>query len=245
MPFTPAHAAVVIPLRRLGLPLSALVAGATVPDVPMFLPARPGYGVTHSLWAVLTLDVVLAAGAVWLWFTVVRDPFADVTPWVRDRVPPTARLTARQWALVPAAAAVGALTHVVWDSATHEGRWIADAVPWLATEHAGQTGAQWAQWTSGGLGLAVVVGYTVWWLAQRPAGARPARVAYPVVWFLSPSAVALLAGLVSLTTGDDGLHRAVVDVAVAGIQGLVVGMLAVSVGWHVATSRRPEPSRAA
>ena len=39
MPLTPAHPAVVLPLQRLGLPLSALVAGAVAPD------ARPKWDV--------------------------------------------------------------------------------------------------------------------------------------------------------------------------------------------------------
>jgi hypothetical protein len=236
MPFTPAHAAAVLPLRRLGLPLSALVAGSTVPDVPMFLPGRPGYDLTHSLWAVLTLDVLLASASVWLWFAVVRDAYADVTPWLRDRVPATARLTPQQWALVPAAAALGALTHVVWDAATHEGRWIATRVPWLAAEHAGVAGAQWAQWASGVLGLLVVTGYAAWWLARRPVAPRAARVAAPAAWLLAAPVVAVGAGLVALGGAVD-LHHGAVDAAVAGIQGLVIGAVVTGACWRGAVAR--------
>jgi hypothetical protein len=236
MPFTPAHAAVVLPLRRLGLPLSALVAGATVPDLPMFLPGRPGYDVTHSLWAVLTLDVLLASVAVWLWFALVRDAYADVTPWVRDRVPARARLTGRQWTLVPVAAALGALTHVAWDSAAHEGRWIATHVPWLATDHAGIAGAQWAQWASGVLGLLVVAASIAWWLAREPVAPRASRVARPLLWFLVAPAVAVVAGAVALAGADD-LHHGAVDTAVAGVQGLVVSMAVAGACWHGAVAR--------
>lgn len=35
MPFTLAHPAYVLPLRRLGLPVSALAVGSMVPDVPL------------------------------------------------------------------------------------------------------------------------------------------------------------------------------------------------------------------
>ncbi|PFG44854.1 uncharacterized protein DUF4184 [Isoptericola jiangsuensis] len=243
MPFTPAHAAVVLPLRRLGLPLSALVAGATVPDTPMFLPGRPGYDVTHSLWAVLTLDVLLASFAVWLWFAMVRDAYADVTPWVRDRVPARARLSARQWTLVPVAAVLGALTHVVWDSATHEGRPVAETVPWLATEHAGIAGAQWAQWASGVLGLLVVVAYTVRWLAREPVAPRASRVSRPLAWFLVAPAAAVVAGTVALA-GADALHHGAVGAAVAGVQGLVLAAAVTGACWHrvVARARRPRPA---
>lgn len=93
MPFTPAHAAAVLPLGRTALPMSALVAGSVAPDLPMFLPGRPGYEVTHSLWGVVTVDVLVAMAALWLWFGLVRDPYADVVPWVRDRVPAATSLT--------------------------------------------------------------------------------------------------------------------------------------------------------
>ncbi|MFE7408494.1 DUF4184 family protein [Isoptericola sp. NPDC057559] len=164
MPFTPAHAAAVLPLGRTALPQSALVAGSTVPDVPMFLPGRHGYDVTHSLWGVVTVDVVLAAAVVWCSFAVVRDPYADVVPGVRDRVPATAGLP-RRWASVALAAGLGALTHVVWDSATHPGGWTVERVPWLHTPHAGLLGAQWAQYASGAVGLAVVGVSVAWWAA--------------------------------------------------------------------------------
>ena len=37
MPFTLAHPAVVLPLRGLGLPMTALVAGSMAPDLPQML----------------------------------------------------------------------------------------------------------------------------------------------------------------------------------------------------------------
>ncbi len=244
MPFTPAHAAAVIPLGRSGLPMSALVAGTMVPDLAMFVPGRLDYELTHSAWGIVTVDVLLALAAVWLWFAVVREPYADVVPWVRDRVPATASLTRRQWVLAPLAAAVGALTHVVWDSATHRGRWIVLRVEWLQDEYAGLLGLQWAQYVSGVLGVAVVVGYTVRWLGRRPVSRRDPRVRRPLAWCLAAPAVALVGGMAGFASGA-GIHERAFDAAVAAIQSLMLAMIVVSAAWHVVASRTPSggPSR--
>src|SRR5687767_14701664 len=118
MPLAPAHPAAVLPLQLLGLPLSALVAGALAPDVTMYV-AGWGYGVTHSALGVLTVDLLVALVGLVVWFGLLRDAWVDLTPSVRDRVPPRARPDRKAWLLAPLAALIGAATHVVWDSATH------------------------------------------------------------------------------------------------------------------------------
>ncbi|MCK0115975.1 DUF4184 family protein [Isoptericola sp. S6320L] len=238
MPFTPAHAAAVLPLGRSPLPMSALVAGSLAPDLPMFLPGRAGYELTHSGWGIVTVDVLAALAVVWIWFGLVREPYADVVPWVRHRVAPTASLTRDQLVLAPLAAAVGALTHVVWDAATHPGRWIAVRVEWLQTVHGGLLGVQWAQYVSGVLGIAVVAGYTVWWLGRQPVSRRDPRVRRPLVWCLTAPAVALVAGIGAFATAGS-FHGGAVAAAVAGIQSLVLTVIAVSIAWHVRASRAP------
>ena len=60
MPLTLSHPAAVLPLRGLDLPVTALVAGSMVPDVPLFLGWTRGYEVTHRLLGVVTVDPILA-----------------------------------------------------------------------------------------------------------------------------------------------------------------------------------------
>lgn len=145
MPLTLSHPAAVLPLRGLGLPVTALVAGSMVPDIPLFLGWHRGYQVTHSLVGVVTVDAIVTMLVVALWFGVVRDVLVDLTPdAVRSRLVPHVRLSERQWLLAPVAAALGALTHVVWDTFTHPARWGSDRVGWLHTEHAGPLGTAWA-----------------------------------------------------------------------------------------------------
>ena len=64
---------------------------------------------------------------------------------------------------------VGTVTHLVWDSFTHAGRWGVEVVPWLHTEHLGLPGYKWAQFASGLLGLAVIV----IWCLRRLADTAP------------------------------------------------------------------------
>jgi len=113
MPLAPAHPAVVLPLQRLGLPLSALVMGALAPDAPVYLPVGVSYQTTHSGWGV-AVDVVIGLVLLWLWFALLRDAVVDLMPSLRRRIPAQARLGRRAWLLAPLAIAVGAGTHVLW-----------------------------------------------------------------------------------------------------------------------------------
>ena len=72
MPLAPAHPAVVLPLQRLGLPLSALVMGALAPDVPVYLPVGVSYRTTLSGPGV-AVDVAVGAGSHVLWDTATHD----------------------------------------------------------------------------------------------------------------------------------------------------------------------------
>jgi hypothetical protein len=119
MPLAPAHSAVVLPLQRLGLPLSALVAGAVARDAPVYLPIGVSYETTHSGRGVV-VDIVIGLALLWLWFFLLRDAVVDLTPPLRPRAAAQARLGRRAWLLAPPAVAVGAGTHVLWDSTTHD-----------------------------------------------------------------------------------------------------------------------------
>lgn len=78
------HPAAVLPLRRLPflaeLPLAPLVIASMVPDVPMFVPGRGGYGLTHSLLGIVTVDVLVTLVLLLLWDRLVRDSLVDLSP---------------------------------------------------------------------------------------------------------------------------------------------------------------------
>jgi len=145
MPWTFAHPAVVLPLQRLGLPLSALVAGSIAPDVPSYVPGLSIREWTHSWLGVVTIDLVLALGVFALW-----------TSWRRSQP------TTREWQLAVPAVVIGSLTHVVWDAATHPDQWITNRVDWLREQHGPLLGHEWAQLISTVVGGLVVLAYLIW-----------------------------------------------------------------------------------
>lgn len=223
MPLTPAHPAVVLPLQRLGLPLGALVAGAVAPDLPVYLPIGVGYATTHSdrgLPAAIIIGLVL----LWLWNAVLRDAVVDLTPSLRNRLPARARLDRRAWLLAPVAVAVGAATHVLWDSATHDWGLVVEEVAGLRDEYGPLRLYGWLQHTSTVLGVVIVAAYGVARLLRLPEVPRPSAVRRPALWHLPVPVTALVVA-------------AVLADPEAGVGAGLVALLLVALGWRVVTAR--------
>jgi hypothetical protein len=190
MPLAPAHPAVVLPLQRLGLPLSALVMGTLAPDAPVYLPVGVSYQTTHSGWGV-AVDVVIGLALLWLWFALLRDAVVDLTPYLRRRAPAEARLGRRAWLLAPLAVAVGAGTHVLWDSATHDWGFLAQELAFLRQEYGPIPLYGWLQHASTAAGSVVVAAYGVFRLSRRPVVSRPPAVDRSGLWLVPVPLAAL------------------------------------------------------
>ncbi len=135
MPFTPTHALAVLPVSR-WLPLSALVVGSMIPDLPLYFDFGVSYDHMHSFTGLVTACVPLGVLAWVLFHLLVKRPVVELCPdGVRERlaaiVTRRPRLDGAGWAAVMASVWLGALTHVVWDAFTHAGRWGVQAVPFL------------------------------------------------------------------------------------------------------------------
>jgi hypothetical protein len=183
MPFTVSHVAAVLPLhkplRRLGL-LSAGAIGAMAPDLDLMLPTRLPREQTHGHLALLTfcLPVGLAAWA--LFQALIKPALIEVLP---DRV--YIRLCAehrdsrlasvKAWFYAGLAVLLGALTHIIWDSFTHEDGRGVGMLPVLGEPSAELGGSQWHlyRWVQHGssvVGIAAV-SLALWlWVrhARRP-----------------------------------------------------------------------------
>ena len=219
MPLTPAHPAVVLPLQRLGLPLSALVVGAVAPDAPVYLPVGVSYQTTHSGWGI-AVDVVIGLAVLVLWFALVRDAVVDLTPSLRRRLPAHGRLDRRAWLLAPLAIAVGAGTHVLWDSATHDWGFIVDELPVLGEEYGPIALYSWLQAVSTVVGSVVVAAYCVVGLRRRPVEPRPAAVGRAGLWLIPVPVAALAVGIV-LRDPE------------AAVGAALLALVAVACGWRV------------
>ncbi|MDQ3664569.1 MAG: DUF4184 family protein [Actinomycetota bacterium] len=194
MPLAPAHPAVVLPLARLGLPLGALVVGAVAPDAPVYLPVGVSYATTHS-WQGLPVVVVIGLLVLWLWSALLRDAVVDLTPWLRRRASARARLGRRAWLLAPLAVAVGAGTHVLWDSATHDWGFIVRDIALLRETYGPIPLYRWLQHVSTVVGTVVVAAYGVRRLGRRPVVPRPSSVRRPGLWLAPVPVAALIVGI--------------------------------------------------
>ncbi|NEC65461.1 DUF4184 family protein [Streptomyces sp. SID9727] len=201
MPFTLSHAAAVLPgIRRDGsgrgpLLASALVAGSFAPDLTYFadsvVPGAMEFGeVTHAVWGVVTVDVLITALALGLWLPL-RDPLVALLPerwrgrvhaWLRGGGAATAPgrgLGPRDAAWFAASAVIGSATHVVWDAFTHHDRWGVRLVPGLDGSVAGYPVFTLVQYGTSAPALLLLVWFTASGL--RRTGGRPVPASVPVL----------------------------------------------------------------
>ncbi|MGW0759499.1 DUF4184 family protein [Streptomyces sp. NPDC002814] len=197
MPFTLSHAAAVLPAVRTDgtgrgrLVPAALVAGSFAPDMTYYaasvLPGAMEFGdVTHSFGGVFTVDVVVAWVLVGLWL-LMREPLVALLPRKRQaRVASLARCGVPRARVRPslvlrwyASAALGALTHVVWDAFTHLDRWGMRLFPVLGEEVAGSP-LYWYLQYGGSAVAAVVIAVFVAYALRRTPSVEPIEPLEPV-----------------------------------------------------------------
>ncbi len=256
MPLTLAHPAAVLPLRRY-LPLSALVAGSLSPDFEYPLRLAGVSRFSHTPAGVLYFCVTVGLFCLWLFHRVLKRPGALLLP-ARVRCRLTAEMMsfsfvpADRLLLIIVALAVGAFTHVAWDSLTHEYGWaVVRCAPLRANLFSvgghGLKAYKALQYASSLLGLAVIAVYFVRWL-RRENGAVPAEVAgltdvarrrVLACISLATTGASLVAG-VRAALPERGLYAAQVF-AVQAVIGAMVGfaacVLVYSLAWRITPSR--------
>jgi hypothetical protein len=193
LPFTLSHAAAVLPAVRTDgtgrarLVPAVLVAGSFSPDMTYYaasvVSGAMEFGdVTHSFAGVFTVDVLVAWALVGLWL-LVREPLVALLPRARQgrtaaltrcgspraRVRPS---TAAWWYV---SAALGALTHVVWDAFTHLDRWGMRMFPVLGEQVAGSPLYWYLQYGGSAVAAVVIVLFVAYALRRTPA-AQPLGV---------------------------------------------------------------------
>lgn len=203
MPFTLAHPAAVLPLRRLrGLRTAPLVIGAMVPDAPDYLPVPHRVGVdTHTLTGSYLIDLplglLLLAAALLL-----REPLTALLSararWLCLSALEPFRQRASEWLLATLAILIGVWTHLLWDSCTHGEGWIVRRVAVLRQIVViGGYEIQVChvlQYLSSVIGLAIVL---IWYLRLRAPtkdAAHAARLAHAGPGLLLVVGAALLIG---------------------------------------------------
>ncbi|TFV62958.1 UNVERIFIED_ORG: DUF4184 family protein [Bacillus sp. AZ43] len=236
MPFTPSHAAAVLPFLRGPLPASALVIGSVTPDLPFYLPGGFPWP-THTAWAVVTTDLLLGFAAWAVWHGLLAGPaFAAAPARLRGRMraaPPgllprvssPARLALTALALV-----LGAATHVLWDEFTHPRRLGTDLFPTLGETWGLLPGYRWLQYLSSVLGGLLLLGWLVRWWLRTPA--RPTgRSGTAWAWLLLAAVGTVVGGAAALSSGSIG--AAIFDGATWGGGAALAVAALLAAAWHV------------
>ena len=259
MPFTLAHPAAVIPLRRrLGRRgvLSALVIGSLTPDLAYFIPVGLSRTGSHTPSALLWFCLPIGLLAYLLFHLVLKQPLAALLPValahrlpervVRRRLPP-ASVTAVVLSLL-----IGAVTHLVWDAFTHPGAPGVRLFPVLQAPVFSLGGYQVAaykllQHGSSALGLGLIAWWTVGWMRATPKVTRGAvsapsartRAALAGAIAGVAAAVGLAGGLAALPqpVTADGVQRAAVVAAIASLSALGALLFVYSGVWHLRARR--------
>ena len=230
MPFTLAHPAAVVPLRRFSshVPFLGLVVGSMAPDFEYLLRLRPSGSGAHSFPGVLLFTVPLAVFVTW---------FADraVLPGLRAYLGmPQAQVALNSLVAAVLAVVIGVMTHLMWDSFTHPGGMMVQAVPLLSVTPFGDVPLfKWLQHGSSVAGLAIVG--TV--LVSRARRLDPAEQRRLVPLILASATLCLSFGLANATRAT-GFRQGVGYFAVGALCGLsvaAIAMGALSLGHRRAT----------
>jgi hypothetical protein len=149
-----------------------------IPDVLMFLPGfHDYYWLTHSRRGILTACLPLGVGFFLLFELLAKRPLIDLAPEpicrrLHGHFAPTIRPTFGFFFSIAVATLIGAMSHVLWDSFTHEGRRDVRLVPVLDTEWFTLlgitfTGISTLQHFSSVVFLPILLGGVIWWLWQQ------------------------------------------------------------------------------
>jgi Domain of unknown function (DUF4184) len=211
MPFTVAHAAAALPLRRLNLVWSAFLVGSMAPDFPYVVGSIKYRSLGHDFPGVLLFTLPTSFAALWLYHWAVKRPLAGLLPiGMQQRLSGqlgefefggVTRILAIAFSII-----LGIATHLLWDSFTHAGTWpwlhFVWLHSWIDLPVAGWTPTyMFMQYASTLLGLfALVMWILLWYRETAPltgsASLPPpkSRVSLAVIMFAIAVATGLLRG---------------------------------------------------
>jgi len=197
MPFTVTHIAATLPfawISRWKLPLSALVAGAIIPDIASSYPWLLAYQTTHSLYGIVTHCMPIGALLYYCFHAFLKQPFYDLfpiemtsrmRPWIDKRI----KLNPQAIFVALMCVTLGAATHVLWDSFSHYFGWGVKQFPALRRVAFDLDGrkVRWFQIVQHASSILLIpmIGGFLLWLGKQPKLDDPierARIPNNLVW---------------------------------------------------------------
>lgn len=259
MPFTFSHPAASVPLTRRGLVLSALVVGSMAPDFGYFFRFLPPSHFSHTLYGMFLCCIPTGLAVLWLFHTLLKRPALSLLPMSHQR-----RLIdvasgfsfgpLRRFALIVVSLALGALTHIAWDSFTHPHGWVVQRVPVLSltiieTAQGSLRVYKVLQHGSTLVGAVLLWRWYVRWYRQAPPQlALPSSVFTTSTRLISVVSMGLGAVVVAVvyaflaasSVSDlDSLRQFVGRTVVVSVSVLFVEFIVFSALWHLRELRVP------
>jgi hypothetical protein len=237
MPFTPAHPAIVVPLarwRRRSFVLSALVVGSMSPDFEYFVRMRPVRTIGHDLIGIPLLCVPSGWLVLMIFEYVMKGPMIELFPGPHRRrlLPYRSPIPMALWPLILLSLAIGAFSHIAWDSFTHENGWVVLRVPLPATTVLSIHGQQLKtfkllQYGSTSIGLMLLASWYWGWFHRNRESVEPpgprltdlARSGVILTLAVSSCGIGLVAANLS---SSDGLYRMTGRLVTATITGFCI-----------------------
>lgn len=235
MPFTLSHAAAALPFRRTPLILSAVVVGCLAPDLEYFLEFTPNTRFGHTLPGVFVSDLPVGFAVLWLFHRYAKEPLAACLPAKARQClqlgPKSLSIdSASRLGMILFSILVGILTHIGWDSFTHNGYWLYDHWHFLKeTITLPLFGPRpWYgifQYISSLLGLLIILLWCIHWYRNTPPlHSQPDRrfvngdrIALACAFAIAV-AIALIRAIASgMPNGVHGAQRFMTEAAVTGL----------------------------
>ncbi|MBD3317547.1 MAG: DUF4184 family protein [Chitinivibrionales bacterium] len=257
MPLTISHAAAAVPLRRFRLPTSALIFGTMVPDFEFFLRMNHERVIGHTPIGLLLFCIPVGLLGLVIFHNLLKHPLLSLLPHKHQaKLLPVAQqfsfFPPRRFGAIVLALLIGAVSHILWDSFTHEGSWFVERlallrVPLLTIGERSLKVCDFLQHGSSAIGFAILVlAYRKWYL-QTPKAPEPARPLFSrstrLAVFGGMSGFACIGGLAygfAALPGHTDLDVAQTFIAttvVCSVSAFLAAWIAYSVIWHTLIPR--------
>ena len=141
MPFTFAHPAIILPFMsfpKRWFSLTGLVVGSMTPDFEYFIRMNIQSIYSHTFWGIFYFDLPLGILIAFVFHSIVRDSLYHNLPLsLKSRFSKFSnfdfnRYFKKNWIVVLISVIIGAFSHILWDSFTHETGYFVNKFPYLS-----------------------------------------------------------------------------------------------------------------
>jgi hypothetical protein len=137
MPITICHPVAAVPLRRLGLVLSALIIGSLMPDFEFFLRLGDGKGIAHTIPGIFLFDVPVGLIVLTVFHLLIKYPVLSLlSHHAQSRLYRSASsftfFPIKRFCLIIVSLIIGTVTHTFCDGFTHADGWFVEKLAILS-----------------------------------------------------------------------------------------------------------------